>query len=1043
MMRFPYLKKDLFCIFLFGIISVVSAQTDFIFGRYPAPSPDGQTVIFSYQGDLWRVSVNGGLATRLTVHEAYEGYPLWSPDGKMIAFSSDRNGNDDIFIMPANGGQARQLTFFSNNDRVCDWTKDSRSIVFASRRNSEYHRMPVLYQVPIEGGTPFELVRMHTYEGKISPDSGNLLFTRGQWGWKRKHYRGGSNSNIGCYSFQTDSCRMLTDYNGHDLFPFWSPDGATIYYVTDTDGTYNLWSMDTTGQNRIQLTHHQDDGVRFPAISADGSFIVYEQGFDLWRLSLADLSVNKIEIKAPTDEKSNRIEWKVYSKEATEMAVSPDETQIAFVVHGEIFVMKNKEKTGTAARITHSAARESDLFWAPKGDSLVFVSDQNGNRDIFMAVSTDTAENLVKTLFLNTLQLTDTPDDEFSPKFSPDGKKLAFLRKRGDLYILDVDTKNEKCLFKSWSEPEFSWSPDSKWIAYSRDDKEFNNDVFIIPAEGGEAINVSRHPDEDLLPVWSKDGRTLSFLSRRTGDNMDVWFIYLRQLDEEKTEEELEEEQESKDKTEKKPVNVEIDFQDIYKRLRRVTTGNSAESSLSVSPCGNIIAFVGKVKNKSDLWTIKRDGTELKQFTQNGANPSHVQWSSDGKTITYLSKGGIYTISYEDKEGKTRPIKAKMDVDLYAERAQKFNEAWRTLNDHFYDPDFHGVNWSAMADKYRPAAVHQSMIRDFNDVVSLMLGELNASHLGIFQPPNKTAVQTGMLGLRYDSFYDGDGLCVKQVLADGPCDKETARIHTGDILLKIDGIPLSGNTNVNELLVHKVDTRVVLTVKPYNARREKTVIVRPIDYAAYTNLEYERWIQGKRRLVEKWSEGRIGYVHLRGMNMPSTERFEMELYAVAHGKDGLIIDVRNNGGGWTTDYMLAMLSVKPHAYTIPRGGERGYPQSRLPLYMWSKPVVGMCNEWSFSNAEIFSHALKTLKRGKVVGSPTGGMVISTGGIILIDGSRFRVPFRGWYTMNTGLNQENNGCIPDIIVKEQPTDAFRGIDRQLKKAVEVLLSDLSE
>ena len=517
----------------------------------------------------------------------------------------------------------------------------------------------------------------------------------------------------------------MTDHPGNDLFPLWSPDGGTIYYVTDIDGTYNLWSMDVAGQNRVQLTHHQDDGVRFPAISADGRVIVYEQGFDIWCLTLADLSDKRIMIEAPTDEKTNHIEWKVFSKEATELAVSPDEKQIAFVVRGEVFVMKNKDKPGKAGRITRSAAREGDLFRAPNSDSLVFVSDQNGNRDIFMAVSSDTAENLAKPLFLDIKQLTHSAEDEYSPKFSPDGKKLAYLRKRGDLCVLDMASQKEECLFKGWNEPEFTWSPDSKWIAYSRDDNEFNNDIFIIPAAGGEAVNVSRHPDEDLSPVWSKDGRTLSFLSKRSGDNMDIWFVFLRQVDDEKTKEELEEEQELKNgsgkKESKKPVEVKIDFKDMYKRLRRITTGNSAESSLAVSPDGDVVAFVGRVKDKSDLWTIKRDGTELKQITRGGAHPSYVQWSGDGKKLYYLSKGSIHTVSSDGKDEKSRPIKAQMDIDYFAERIQKFNEAWRTLNDFFYDPDFHGVDWKAMAEKYRPVAVQQTMIRDFNDVVSLML----------------------------------------------------------------------------------------------------------------------------------------------------------------------------------------------------------------------------------------------------------------------------------------------------------------------------------
>jgi len=401
----------------------------------------------------------------------------------------------------------------------------------------------------------------------------------------------------------------------------------------------------------------------------------------------------------------------------------------------------------------------------------------------------------------------------------------------------------------------------------------------------------------------------------------------------------------------------------------------------------------------------------------------------------------LHSLAPDSKEQKALAFSARMVIDHRAERAQKFDEAWMTLNERFYDPNFHGVDWKAMKKKYRPLALQAVTRRGFNDVVRLMLGELNASHLGIGGPSGGPSVRTGMLGLRFDENYQGEGLKVASVLPNGPCDQEGARVQAGSILLAIDDTPITAGTNIHKLLNDKVNEKVRIKVRAPDESIRK-FIVRPIDYGKFNNLEYDRWVNAKRAYVEKSSHGRLGYVHIRGMNMPSAEKFEGELYSVAHGKDGLIIDVRNNGGGWTTDILLTMLAVKPHAYTIPRDGGRGYPQTRLPLYYWSKPVVSMCNEWSFSNAEIFSHAMKGLKRGKVVGAPTGGLVISTGAITLIDGSSFRVPFRGWYAIYSGLNEENNGCIPDVVVWDQPGDAAKGIDRQLEKAVQVLMEEIA-
>jgi len=1038
-------------ILLLSASGLVAQDRPIRMGRHPAPSPDGRTLVFSYQGDLWSVPIEGGRAIRLTVHEACDRLPVWSPDGKEIAFSSNRFGNDDIFVIPAGGGPPTRLTFFSNPDRLCDWTPDGENLIFSSRRNFYYHRLPVIYQVSRQGGTPTTFMPEYADQGKISPDGNWLVFVKGRIDWWRKHYRGSGDTDILLYNLKTGEYRQLTTHPGRDLFPMWSSDGKSIFYVTDEDGTYNIWQMDLTGKKLRQLTFHKGDGVRFPSISRNGKIIAYEQGTDIWTVSTAGGKPKRVEIFAPSDYKQNLIERKTFTKDATEMKVSPDGEQIAFVVRGEIFVMKIKEKDGKATRLTDNPARDFDIAWAPNSDTLVFVSDRNGNQDLFLVYSDDPKEKrLYKSLRHKIVQLTRSPDREHSPLFSPDGEKIAYVRGNGDLYVMDKDGKNARCILKGWATPHYSWSPDSKWIAFSRPDNEFNHDVFIIPAEGGEPVNITRHPDNDMDPVWSEDGRKLGFISRRVGDTYDIWFVFLQKKDHEKTKEEWEEEEEREKKKKdeekekkKEKVEVKIDFKDIHRRLRRVTSLPGKEVNLAISPDGKTFAFASNIEGKNDLWTVKWDGTELKQLTQGGTDPSAITWSRDGKKIYFIKKGGTFQfVTADGKESKAIPFKARMTIDHRAERLQMFDEAWGALNDNFYDPNFHGVDWKAMKRKYRPIAAEVVDREDFYDVIRLMLGELNSSHLGIYGPKDPNAVVTGMLGLRFDESYKGKGLKVRSVLPDGPCDKEEARVRPGEILVAIDGVPIQEHTNIHEILNDKVGERVLLEIIGLPPKKEKrSIVVRPINYNEFLKKEYDRWVKEKRSWVDRESKGKIGYLHIQAMGMSSLERFEMELYSVAHGKEGLIIDVRNNPGGWTTDYLLAILSPKPHAITVPRGGGKGYPQDRRPLYAWSKPIVVLCNQYSYSNAEIFSHAIKTLKRGKVIGVPTPGAVISTGGIKLIDGSWFRIPFRGWYVEGSGLNMEGNGCVPDIIVEDQPGDVAKGIDRQLEKALEVILEEI--
>ncbi len=1026
---------------MFMIQNLSAAEV--IYPRTPAPSPDGSQIAFSYQGDIWTMPAGGGEARRLTAHPAYDYLPEWSPDGSAIAFSSERYGNFDVYLMDFDSSKVRQLTYFTSHDRVSGWSPDGNQVLFYSFRNFYYHRLPLTYQVSINGSTPEPVVPEYAYTGKLSPDGKYFVFVKGRFDWSRKNYRGSSNTNIYLYNFETEKYSQLTDFDGMDAFPLWSTDSQTIYFLSDRDGTKNLWKTDIHGRNKEKLTNFSDADVLFPNISANGNIIAFEHDFQLWTYNLQSGEAKQLEISLPIDFVSNPVEYQTYTSDVSDFQLNEPGALMTFSVRGEVFAMQ--EDGDFLTSVYQSPWRDHDVTWIPGKDSLLFVSDKNGQNDIFLAFSDDQfTEEFEKSTQFRVEPWIATDAEESSPVFSPDGKYLTYIRGKGDIILRDMETDREKTLLEGWSTPTIRWSPDSRWIAFSIADAEFNNDVHIMDVSSGSMFNITQHPDYDYMPRWSPDGRRLAFISQRTiHNNPNVYFIYLNDSDEALTDVQWDElyENSSEDSTQ---VQITVDVAEIHERIHRVTSLPGSESHIAWSPGGEYLVFTSDTDGKRDLWKVKWDGSDPEQLTSGGEDPHDVFWHAENDRIYYLDNNGrIVSLNDSGNDKQVKSFRAQVKIDHPKEQRQKFNEAWRTLHERFYDPEFHGTDWQKIKTRYEKIIPHVYTTRDFNDVVELMIGELNASHSGISGPSSSSDVQSGMLGLRFDHSYEGPGLKIREVIPDGPCDQADSQVEADEILIAVDGNPLRESVNLQSLLWNTQAEQVRLTLRNPDKRRdnERVVIVRPVSHGQLMNLEYDRWVKEKRDKVHEWSNGKLGYIHIRSMGGGPLEKFEMLLYAEAHDKDGLVIDVRNNGGGWTTDYLLAMLTVENHAVTIPRDGGIGYPQGRRPLYAWTKPIIVLTNEYSYSNAEIFAHAVQTLDRGKVVGLPTGGLVISTGGIQLIDGSTFRVPFRGWYVKDKMLNMENNGAVPDIIVHDQPGDTNEKRDRQLERAVEELQKEL--
>ncbi len=1033
--------------------------------RYPAVSPNGKQVAFSYQGNIWTVNINGGEALRRTVHSGYDYLPVYSPDGKQIAFTSNRFGNNDIFVIPAGGGRARRLTYYSSSDVLSSWSEDGSLFFTTARLFRQVEWMNELYSVSFKGGTPVRFLDAVGFMPAKSPDGRFLVFVRGACRLTRESYTGPANKDLWLYDIRKDKYIRLTTYNGNDFYPKWGKKNE-IYFISSRNGRYNIFKLKINENGKavkppVAVTNLKNYGIRYFDISRNGKVIVFEGLIGIYKLDLEKNTIEKIKVQIGTDDKLDPVVHKKFNGNATDFAISPDGKYLAYVVRGEIFVKKNKKNEPRSFNLTNNPARDYNPQWL-NDSTIIFLSDRNGQYDIYSVKSSDPRNSgIYGAMSYSVKRLTDTDEDESSLRISPNKKRIAFVRGRGKLISAKLSEKggieNENILLDGWATPGgIAWSPDSKWLAYSLDDLYFNSEVYIQPADNsGKPVNVSMHPKGDYSPVWSPDGSKLGFISGRNNNDNDIWFVWLRKKDWEKSKADWKEDSEEDSNAKKKirkNKKLKIDLKNIWQRLVQVTSLPGDEGNLAISEDGQYFYFtaVHPPSKGKDLFSIKWDGTKMKALTNGGESPANVVLGNKGKYLYYFKRGGKLA-RVKIKSVKTEPIRftAGMDINFKAEKNQMFEEAWRTLKEGFYDPEFHGRDWGKLKKKYKPVCLSASTDRDFRDMFNEMLGQLDASHMGLYGKDREETQKevTGKLGVELKP--NKDGLLVTHVVPDSPADKDFSKLNVGDVIVEINGNRISSKVNIYRYLVGKAGEKVLLKVKNSNGK-VRDVVIRTA--RSLRNLLYKEWVDFRKKLTQKYSGGRLGYIHIQGMNWKSFERFERELTASGLGKEGLVIDVRFNGGGWTTDYLMTVLNVKQHAYTIPRGAAKSlkehrkfrnyYPFSeRLPYAPWVKPSIAMCNSMSYSNAEIFSHAYKTLGIGKLVGEPTFGAVISTGGKSLIDGSFVRLPFRAWYVKATDKNMEYGPAVPDIIVYNNPDDKARGKDTQLKAAVDELLKEL--
>lgn len=1118
--------------------------------RYPSISPDGQSLCFSWRGDIWRVNATGGQATRLTAHPMLDDHSVWSPDGKQIAFNSERSGYRNVYRMNADG---TGLTPVTREDRylfITDWTADD-TLTLTGYIEADIYKSPRPYHVATTGGA---LTRVHDAFGRsgvTSPDGRHVAFVRGRASWSKPFATNSDNRDLWLYDRREKTFRQLTDNLGNDGKPRWLDNDTLIYLSARPPARTNLYQRDINKDqaSAFAITAFDEDVQSFD-IARNGKTAVMHVWDKLYTLDLTKEASKPeaISITAPTDADDLTIIQKLEGN-ANDAALSPDGKVLAVNIHGDLFV-RTLDSQNPPQRITSHIALDANPTWSPDGTTLYFTSDRDGTVSIYEAsvtltrkeieasiektqsapaavptdkdaVEIDNTEDAAETktqkdddqtedgdpvdkvseeseeseekqpegngasrwhdairFEIKPIIQTDHHDTDPSP--SPNGESMAFRRANGTVMIRDLASGEERVMLEGWdSGTHWAWSGDSRTLAIAYADQDHNTDIWVGPADGSAAlINITKHPARDALPSFSSDSKILTFTSARQDDQYDIYAVYLDKSLESYTPQQLADyyEQAAKDakkrsapeasdsKQEEDPAKQDenedevhqpvqasgesadepvtpMDLDDAYLRLRRLTSSTANEWGVRVLPGGDRVVF----SREGNLYTVGWDGKDEKKL---GDNLDLRQVSATGSHIAALRNGSATVVAISD--GKTTDVKipGAIAVDRRLHQKQRFSECARAITMSFYDGSFKGIDWPAATRKYQQLASRTWTADEFDDVANRYLGLLDASHMGIRSPAPtaENSQANGRLGAAYERVESG--YRVVAIEPGTPADKGVMRLKVADIITAIGFRPIGPADTITSRLAGQVSRETTVTILRQTATQDEPIelhlLITPISYREYDRIRYENWQISKKDQVDTLSNGRLGYIHIESMNASSLADFERDLYAACEGRDGLVIDVRDNGGGWTTDRLLASIMTRRHAYTVPRGADpertNSYPIDRLFIARYNLPINALCNENSFSNAEIFSHAFKTLERGTLVGNTTAGGVISTGRARLLDGTTIRLPFRGWY-LPDGSDMENNGAVPDLLIPQTPENESRGRDAQLEAAVEDLLQRL--
>jgi len=1014
------------------------------------PDYNNGRLVFSYMGDIW-IWEGKGVARRLTVHPASDVMPRFSPDGRWVAFTSNRCGNWDVFVVAADGGKPRQLTFRTGTDVVVTWTPDSRFVVFKTMRGTIFRYR--LFKVSIDGGIPEPLLPYSAAFGTFSQDGQIFVFNRRSPHYTRKRYRGSNNAEIWLYNFKTKKFKRLTKNDYHDNSPLLA--GDWVVFASERDGVFNLYTLSLKDGKVRKLTEYTDEPVRYPSISSDRRYVVYEQGFKVWRLDLQTGKTDVLPVEVRSDWRRNPIIYKKLRSRVDDFSVSPDNKYVAVSVYGDLFLVPLEK--GDIVRLTEGPARDRKPVFSPKGGKLAFVSDRSGRDEVYII-------NL-KTRKITKLTDSDTLKSEVV--WSPDATKLAVAESDHTLNLYDVKTGKKRTLLKDpvGRPRHIRFLADGHWLVYTKPNRDWWTDIYLMRLDDKEPKEY-RIADDMPFDEWSlnctKDA--IYFLSEEYYKGDGNWKVAAYKLPLKKLTYDPDDPEASKLQKEKRPgkpkqsdkekgqekgkkpqkkdkqkKEVIVDVEGMKKRIRKLFEVAGRLRAMVVSKDGHIVVLVKEARGKSErnvLYYAGKDGRGLRELVAVGGI-ERLRFSPDGRYVFYQMGKGLWRIPRAGGTPRRVNFSVEVRIDRAAERKQILNECWRIMKHVFYDAKMHGVDWNAVRKKYNAILPYVADKEALGSIINRMFGELSASHMGMYVPEEtKPTYQSRYLGFDLVKDIKSGLYRVGHILKDGPADKEWLTIREGDYLLSVDGKPLRVPDNYWKVLNHLLNpfVEVEVAASPDGKDRRK-LRIKHISLIDAWRLRYREWVERNRKLVEEKSGGRLAYIHIPSMGMRSLYRFRRELMRYRL-KKGVVLDVRYNGGGYIDQSLFDVLERRPYY-------KSRYRDSVFTTKPWNGffgKLVLLINQFSFSDAEIFPHGFRVLGLGKLVGVPTGGGCIGTGSYRLVDGSTMRTPSYGIYTLK-GKTLENMGIKPDIWVDETPDDEVAQRDPQLEKAVSLLLEEL--
>ncbi len=1080
----------------------IDAQKSTAYLTEPAISPDRREIAFVSGGDVWTVPAGGGTAQLLVSHPATEARPTYSPDGRRLAFTSSRTGNGDIYVVNLETGDLSRITFDDAGEQLDAWSRDGNWLYFSST-GKDISGMNDIFRVSANGGTPMQVSSdryTNEFESAPSPDGNTLAFSArgiGNTQWWRKGRSHIDESEI--WLKRGDAYEQIAPRGAKNLWTMWSTDGSRLYFVSDRSGAQNIWTQPLKGQAK-QLTNFTDGRVLWANISYDGKQIVFERNFKIWQMN-TDGKASEVPIvlrgtaASPLSDRIN------LSTQIREFALSPDGKKVAVVARGEIFAASAKDG-GEAIRITKTAAPESFAAWSTDSRKLAYVSEREGKMLVYLYDFASETETPITKI-----------GDDVSPVFSPDGKYLAFIRNSRQMFVYDLNTKQEREVGKLVIDKSpfvgkrnFVWSPDSRWLAFltgSPETRSYTN-VSLVPVGGGIARPVSFLANSNAGSIsWSPDGTFILFNTSQRTETGSLARIDLKLRTPKFREDQFRDlfkEENPKQKSPPAPVNPSnpnttstpnvapspsvspspgaspsptptpnasplspsslvgegktdedkspaIVFEDIRRRLSLLQTGVDVGNQV-ISPDGKSVLVLASSEGQFNLYILPLDelatDSSAKQLTSTPNPKSDAQFSPDSKEVFYLENGRINVVTLDRREVRPLALSLDINVNFAQEKLEVFNQGWRFMRDNFFDEKFNGADWNAVHQTYEPMIAGARTADEMRRLMSLMVGELNASHLGVSAPNNPAtqAVPIGKLGLRFDrNEYETNGrLKITEIIALTPA-AVVQNVRVGDYLLSVDGVKIDRATNLDELLENKVGRRTVLNVSSSgDGTSKREIVLKPISTNAEKALLYRQWVEDNRAYVARISNNRLGYVHLQDMSQNSLSQLYIDLDAQNEGKEGVVVDIRNNNGGFVNPYAIDVLSRRGYLTFQQRDQWTTPARSSLGQRSLERPTILVTNQHSLSDAEDFTEGYRALKLGKVVGEPTAGWIIFTSNVNLFDGTSFRIPFVR-VTDNNGKDLELNPRPVDVAVTRPIGETFTNQDSQLQTAVRELLGQI--